>query len=651
MIKLEFISSFFYTQTPMKLHEIAGIGPKTEAKLNALKIFTVEDLLLTVPKSYDDRKIADTVLDTPAYYEATATSLPKIFSVRRNLKRLTFKATILGETIQIALFNQTHWFHHLKPGRSIVVYGVFKKSMTAQRLFLKENFSPGLNPRYKLKTISDKRFREWVRAGFQELKIPESLPKSIQTRFSLKSRHDTLYQAHFPQSLEDIQAFYTWQKIAYLTGRELSRQSVHDHKMSSAKPVAREKVWAQAAALPFSLTKSQKESVQMLLDDLEDPRPKRRLLQGDTGSGKTVVAMLSAIGLLETGHQVALMAPTEILARQHHQTFKTLFKDAYASTILTGSLDAQTLKQRLEAVQAGTVAMVFGTHQLFSKTTRFKTLAQVIIDEQHRFGVNQREALLAKGQAADLISLSATPIPRTLALTLYQDMDVTTLNDVPAGRRTVKTEVVPLKNAKTLDYMIELALEANQQVFVVAPRIEDDEALLSVERIEHYYRDRFPKARLATLHGGQHAEEKTQTLHAFQAHEIDLLIATTVIEVGIDVKDAGLMLIYHAERFGVAQLHQLRGRLGRHHIDGVCYLLYQGNAAVKQRLDVLKTLTDGFELAQMDLDTRGFGTLFGTDQSGFHALDAWPYEETLNLIQAIQATLRDSSDGTSANAL
>lgn len=626
----------------MKLNTIPGIGPKTLEKLTTLKILTVEDLLLTVPKSYDERKLSTTIQETPAYYKATVESAPKIFSIRRNLKRLTCKISVLGTSVQMALFNQTHWFHQLNVGTEIVVYGSVKPSMTAQKVFLAANFKPGIIPNYRLKKLSDTRFQGFVEKAFERLTIPESLPEVIRHKFQLNSRHDTLFYAHFPRSMQDVEAFFTWQKIAYLTSREIDRSQSNKAPLEAAKPVDHAQLDAWIKQLPFTLTKGQNESVAMLVEDLKAPMPARRLLQGDTGSGKTVVALLSSLLLMEQGFQVAFMAPTEILAEQHHKTFQSLFGGAFKSTVLTGSLDKKVLKNRLSALKAGDIGIVFGTHLLFSPSTHFHKLGQVIIDEQHRFGVNQREALIQKGASADLISLSATPIPRTLALTLYQDMDVTTLKEMPANRQAVKTEVIPLKDAKTLDYMIDMTLEENQQVFIVAPRIEDDDMLLSVERIESYYLSRFKNARIATLHGGQPATEKTQTLHAFQAHEIDILIATSVIEVGIDVKNAGLMLIYHAERFGYAQLHQLRGRLGRHHIPGVCYLLYQGKAPIKERLTVLKTMTDGFEIAQMDLKMRGFGTLFGTDQTGFSALQAWPYEETLALIETIQETLQST---------
>lgn len=625
----------------MQLEDIQGLGPKSKDKLAQTEIHSVEDLLLTVPKSYDDQKLADTPQDGPAYYQATVLKPAKIFSIRRGLKRLTTSVKVFDKSINIAVFNQTHWFHQLTPGTVIVIYGILQPSMTVQKLYLAANFKEGLKPKYRLKDISDSRFSRWVSDGFKTLKIPENLPQTIIEKFALESRHETIYFAHFPRDIADVERFFTRQKIAYLTQRELT---LADSKKaaSAAKHIARKSLSSFFTQLPFSLTNGQEEALDVILTDLENNMPKRRLLQGDTGSGKTIVTFLAALLAIEAGYQVAFMAPTEILAYQHFHTFKHLFKDQVTSQLLTGSLHKSAIKDMQNALRDGSIDIVFGTHVLFSASTHFHRLGLVIIDEQHRFGVKQRDALIQKGVGADLISLSATPIPRTLALTLYQGMDVSTIKTLPEGRLSVQTEVVPVKSAKTLDYMVRLALEANQQIFIIAPRIDDDPQLLSVERIEAYYTDVFKDARIKTLHGQQSSFEKTETLKAFQAHSIDILIATSVVEVGIDIEDAGLMLIYHAERFGYAQLHQLRGRLGRHDIPGVCYLLYKGNDAVKTRLEVLKTISDGFELSQIDLKTRGFGSLFGTDQTGFNMLQDWPYVETLKLIETIQETLQET---------
>jgi ATP-dependent DNA helicase RecG len=290
----------------------------------------------------------------------------------------------------------------------------------------------------------------------------------------------------------------------------------------------------------------------------------------------------------------------------------------------------------LDQIKSQKGTMIIGTHALFSNKTLYQNLTLVIIDEQHRFGVAQRQKLLDKGPAVDFISLSATPIPRTLALTLYQGMAVSVLSEKPKGRQPVTTSLMPLKEAKACDAQIEETLTQNKQVFIIAPRIEEDEQLLSVERIEKYYKDRFKKARIRTLHGQQESLLKEKTLTAFAEGEVDILIATTVVEVGIDIKRATLMLVYHAERFGLAQLHQLRGRLGRHLDAGECILLYRGKTDVKQRLHLLKTIDDGFTLSQKDLETRGFGTLFGLQQSGFSQMQTWPYEETLRLMESIK---------------
>lgn len=624
----------------MELTDLKGLGPKSKEALNAHQIFHVEDLLLAMPKGYDERRIAAHIEPTKAYYEATVTHPPKIFSVRASLKRLTFKADILSHSVTIALFNQTHWYGQLKPGTQIVVQGLYQPSMVALKLQLKENFTPGIQPLYKRKGLSDRQLSKWIQAAFETFRLPEDLPLDLLEIYGLAPRHETIYSAHFPDGFHAVDAFFKRQKVAYLYHREKERFSVPTRQKLQSKKVHTASIDTAIKGLPFALTGAQRSVLDTVLDDFRAPFTQRRLIQGDTGSGKTVVAMLAGLSLIDDGYQVAFMAPTEILANQHFATFNQYFSGFGRAALITGSMDKAALEKTLEAIKNGVISVVFGTHILFSKKVHFKHLGLVVIDEQHRFGVNQRERLIAKGDSVDTISLSATPIPRTLALTLYKDMEVSSLKEVPKGRKDVTTEVLQLKNAKSLDTVITETLKAGSQVFIIAPRIEDDAQLLSVERIEAYYTKRFKEASIGVLHGQQDSPTKHATLERFQAGAIQMLIATTVVEVGIDIQGATLMLIYHAERFGYAQLHQLRGRLGRHGQTGTCYLLYKGSPDMADRLAVLKTVTDGFELSEKDLQTRGFGTLFGTEQTGFNELQNWSYDETLSLIQSLQAYIQ-----------
>jgi ATP-dependent DNA helicase RecG len=619
----------------MELTSLKGCGPKTAEHLKAADIHSVEDFTTLIPRRYDVRHLETEVSLSAGYYPAVILTKPTIFAIRRNLRRLQFKADIFGETITLSLFNQIHWLKHLAPGVEIVVYGVFNHPMTAQKCYLKKSFKAGIMPIYAIKKVADPKVQQFVLEAIRHIELKEDLPTFMVDKYHLTPYHLGLIKRHQPEDLEDLIPVELREKVTFLFSRQLEQIHRIQQGLKIQKKVSIAEIETEIKSLPFELTASQQEVISTLLKDLNAASPIRHLLQGDTGSGKTIVAFLVALTLLKKGDQVALMAPTEILASQHFKTFKSLF-NGVPVVFLTGSMSPVDTQIALDQIKSQKGTMIIGTHALFSNKTLYQNLTLVIIDEQHRFGVAQRQKLLDKGPAVDFISLSATPIPRTLALTLYQGMAVSVLSEKPKGRQPVTTSLMPLKEAKACDAQIEETLTQNKQVFIIAPRIEEDEQLLSVERIEKYYKDRFKKARIRTLHGQQESLLKEKTLTAFAEGEVDILIATTVVEVGIDIKRATLMLVYHAERFGLAQLHQLRGRLGRHLDAGECILLYRGKTDVKQRLHLLKTIDDGFTLSQKDLETRGFGTLFGLQQSGFSQMQTWPYEETLRLMESIK---------------
>ena len=585
------------------------------------------------------RQLEEEVSSNTGYYQAVVLTKPTIFAIRRNLKKVQFKAEIFGQTITVSLFNQTHWMRHLSPGIKCVVYGQFNQAMTAQRCYLEKSFKEGIFPVYGLKKMADSKIQGFVKETLNTLEVREILPRFIVKKYALMPYKEAILKRHFPEQLSELDALEKREKVSFLFQRQLEQAALLKKGLKTPKEVSLKDIEIDISKLPFELTHSQIEVLKHLIQGLKSNVPMRHLLQGDTGSGKTVVAFLVALTLIKKGHQVALMAPTEILALQHFQTFKSLFKD-YDVTYLTGSMLPQESKEVLQEIASKKGLMIIGTHALFSNKTKYHHLSLAIIDEQHRFGVAQRQKLIDKGEATDFMSLSATPIPRTLALTLYQGMDVSVLNEKPKNRQKVTTSLLPLKDAKNADVMIEETLKNKKQIFIIAPRIEDDEQLLSVERIEKYYKDRFKTASIKTLHGQQDSQQKEITLKNFSEGMIDILIATTVVEVGIDIQEATLMLIYHAERFGLAQLHQLRGRLGRHLDSGECILIYRGKSDVKSRLQWLMTIDDGFTLSQKDLETRGFGTLFGLQQSGFSQMQTWPYEETLALMESIKEDVK-----------
>jgi ATP-dependent DNA helicase RecG len=378
--------------------------------------------------------------------------------------------------------------------------------------------------------------------------------------------------------------------------------------------------------LPFRLTEGQRTALKEIVDDMQRPVPMNRLLQGDVGAGKTIVALLAALVAMENGLQVAFMAPTEILAEQHYLSLRKLLeKSRFHVDLLTGATAGLRRRDLLARLAAGDVHLVVGTHALVQGTVTFRSLGLAVIDEQHRFGVVQRASLRSKGLHPDVLVMTATPIPRTLALTVYGDLDVSVMRDMPPGRRAIATTVKPESRREEIYQLVKDELDAGRQAYVVYPLVEESEKVdlkAATEMADHLAQDVFPEYRVALLHGRMKQEAKDRVMRAFAGGEIQVLASTTVIEVGIDVPNATVMVIEHAERFGLSQLHQLRGRVGRGSHQSHCILLYQYpiSAQGKERLKALAGTNDGFEIAERDLQLRGPGDFFGTRQSGLPTL-------------------------------
>ena len=382
--------------------------------------------------------------------------------------------------------------------------------------------------------------------------------------------------------------------------------------------------------LPFKLTAGQKSSLKEIVDDLQRPQPMNRLLQGDVGAGKTIVALLAALVAMENGLQVAFMAPTEILAEQHFLNISRLLQASqFRIALLTGSTTGAARRATLAEVQAGTIHLVVGTHALVEGDVLFKQLGLVVIDEQHRFGVLQRASLRTKAMHPDVLVMTATPIPRTLALTLYGDLDVSVIRDLPPGRVPTRTSAKPESRRDDVYTFVREQIDAGRQAYVIYPLVEESEKVdlkAATAMFDHLSQDVFPQYRLGLLHGRMKADAKDRVMKAFAAGEIQMLVSTTVVEVGVDVPNASLMLVEHAERFGLSQLHQLRGRVGRDRHQSYCVLLYQAPLSdeARERLRAMTETTDGFEIAERDLSLRGPGDFFGTRQAGlptFRSID------------------------------
>jgi ATP-dependent DNA helicase RecG len=457
--------------------------------------------------------------------------------------------------------------------------------------------------------------------------IPENLPEELLERYGLPGLAESLQALHHPAEDADLDALNSrstpWHlRLVYGELFELQLTLALLRERAKREPRTRTYRIDRRKLLeipPFPLTAAQERVIGEILDDLASPHPMLRLLQGDVGSGKTIVAALALAAALESGYQGAFMAPTELLAEQHHANLERLLGDRYPLALLTGSSGGGRLRT---ALASGELRLVVGTHALIQETVEFERLGLAVIDEQHRFGVEQRAMLRGKGDRPDVLVMTATPIPRSLALTAYGDLPVSSLDEMPPGRSPVVTEVVPARERREVYRRLREALEQGARAYVVAPFIEESEiAAASLAEVEERAREELPGVPMAVLHGRVPAAERERTMRAFARGEVRVLVATTVIEVGVDVPEATWMVIESAERFGLAQLHQLRGRVGRGAARSVCIAIHgRLSEAARRRLEVFASTLDGFEIAEADLAIRGPGDLLGTRQAGLPSL-------------------------------
>jgi ATP-dependent DNA helicase RecG len=491
----------------------------------------------------------------------------------------------------------------------------------------------------KTGTVTPNMQRRLVRQALDQLpqEIPDALPADLRERVGLAPRRLALDAAHFPPndaSLETLNAFRTPAQRRLIFEEFFLYQLGHAWRRHAGSvelkpfvPKVDDRIRASAAAvLPFKLTPGQKSALKEIVDDMLRPQPMHRLLQGDVGAGKTIVALLAAIVAMENGLQVAFMAPTEILAAQHYSNIARLLASSrFRVDMLTGRTPGLHKHTLLSHIERGTTHLVVGTHALVEEKIKFHKLGLVVIDEQHRFGVAQRAALRAKGLRPDVLLMTATPIPRTLALTDYSELDVSKIPDLPPGRKPVRTWVKPESRRDEIYQLIREQLDAGRQSYIIYPLIEESEKIdlkSATEMADHLQAEIFPQYRVALLHGRMKDDVKERVMHAFVQGQLHILVSTTVVEVGVDVPNASVMVVEHAERFGLSQLHQLRGRVGRGSWESHCILLYQApwTDDARERLKAMAETSDGFAIAERDLELRGPGDFFGTRQSGLPKL-------------------------------
>jgi ATP-dependent DNA helicase RecG len=629
-------------------------------RLGALGIRTVGDLLEHLPR--DIRKARTIATLGP---EEQATVLVEVRSissrpVRRRGMRPLVQATVADSTgtIRATFFNQPWLLKRYPPGTRLLLHGTlegrggFRVSHHALSSALEDSHGGAVAHYAATEGLSSTRILTLVQeAGAALADVPEPLPAAIRTAERFPARADALAAMHFPVLADDAErgrerlAFeeLLLMQLAFLRRRE--ERARREHALPLAGDSAFTDRWLEHA-LPFELTADQRRAMDAIAADLRRPRPMQRLLMGDVGSGKTVVALFAMLRAVEHGHQAALMAPTETLAEQHFATVQRLLgAESVTAALLTGSTPAAKRRDTLGKLHSGELALVVGTHALIEPDVRFAALAVAVVDEQHRFGVRQRAALDGKG-SPHMLHMTATPIPRTLALTRYGDLEVSTLRELPRGRKAIQTTVVAGEESRSKAYEeLRGELAEGRQAYVVCPLIDEPEAGAGGSRpipaedgvraasaeLERLRAGELRGYGLVLMHGGMHQREKQAAMAAFASGEADVLVATTVIEVGIDVPNATVMLVENAERFGLSQLHQLRGRVGRGEHAGRCMLVASDGASGSERLRALVRHSDGFRLAEIDLRMRGEGELAGTRQSGLTVFQAarLPQDEEL----------------------
>ena len=630
----------------MNLHQplsvLPGIGPKSAEKYKKLGIETVEDLLLYFPFRYEDFK-SKNVLDLEDGEKAVVSGLVatpanvQYYGYKRNRLRFTIKQ---GELVlAVSFFNQPYLADKIELGQTVAVFGKWDKAkgaLTGMKLLAQ--VEDDLQPVYRLaQGVSQSALVKVIKTAFEaglDQLLEENLPQVLMDKYQLLSRRQAVRAMHFPKDLNEYKQALRRVKFEELLFFQLQLQVLKEENRSVGQGIVldwdEKKLKALQASLPFALTEAQERSLKEILTDMRSPYHMNRLLQGDVGSGKTVVAGLAMYAAVTAGKQAALMVPTEILAEQHLQSLTSLFPNLRI-LLLTGSLKAAERRERLELIKTGQVDLIVGTHALIQEGVHFHDLGLVIIDEQHRFGVAQRRILREKGQNPDVLMMTATPIPRTLAITAFGDMDVSIIDQMPAGRKEIITRWVKHQQLNlVLDWLVK-EIQKGSQAYVISPLIEESEALdlknaiALEEELIAYFGDR---ARIALLHGKMKGEEKEAIMQAFKQGEIDLLVSTTVIEVGVNVPNATVMIIMDADRFGLSQLHQLRGRVGRG--DKQSYAVLVANPKTesgKRRMKIMTETINGFVLAEEDLKLRGSGEIFGTRQSGI------PEFQVANLIE------------------
>ena len=644
-----------------EIQYVKGVGPNRANLLAKLGIFTLKDLITYYPREYEDRgkpkKIASVQDGEEVLIEALAVSKISEQRIRKNMA--IYKLIVRDDTASctITWFNQSYLKTRFIIGKKYKFYG-----KVSNRLGRIEMNSPVFDdedgtkntgkiiPIYPLTySLSQNTIRQVIENGLKTVKeqggLEETLPDYLLDEYKLDDVNKAVTQIHFPNDFSEFEKARKRLVFEELLSMQLALISLKNKYTKDEEGITYSKDVKMSEIindLPFKLTKAQLKVLEEIDNDMESTKAMNRLLQGDVGSGKTVVAMVAAYKAVKCGYQAAIMAPTAILASQHLESFEAMLsKYGIRCRLLVGSVTKKQKEKLLEELENGEIDILIGTHALLEENVKFKNLGLVVTDEQHRFGVRQRSVIASKGKNPDVLVMTATPIPRTLALILYGDLDISIIDELPPNRKKIDTFAVTKSMEQRVNLFIKKQIDEGRQAYIVCPLVEENEEIDAksvLELAEKYKNEIFPEYKVEYLHGKMKPKEKDEIMQKFKDGNIDILISTTVIEVGVNVPNASIMVVENAERFGLAQLHQLRGRVGRGEYQSYCILKYQGNSeVVRQRMKIMQETNDGFIIAGKDLELRGSGEFFGTRQHGIPEFKIANLFEDMPILKSIQS--------------